>query len=303
MRVKVIHNPIANRGRARRLRASLEAWGRVWGEIEVQSTEWPGHAAELARRAAGDGFDVVAAAGGDGTVHEVVNGLVENGQAAAHLGVIPLGTGNDLAWSLGIPPDPAAAIAQLFTGRPQPLDLGQITLQDGRQRLFANGLGIGFDAMIAIESTRIQGLKGVPLYVAAALKTILFKYYSPQFTMRFDDDEVSHSVLLLAIGNGRRAGGAFLMTPDADTRDGRVDSCTVRPVSRFYMLRMLLRLTKGTHVTLPPVTMRRHSSVHVTADEPLPIHSDGEIIAALDDAIHAVSITTLPGVITVMGTG
>lgn len=300
MRTKVILNPWSNRGWGIQQKERIEAAARPYGGAEIALTERSGHAQELARRAADDGYDLVVAAGGDGTVHEVVNGLVWGDRADVTLGIIPIGSGNDLAYSLKLPLHIEIAVQRLFTGRPQAIDLGRIEDHQGRYRIFDNGVGIGFDAIITIQAEGITRLHGFPLYILATLRTIAFYYRTPHLKIQFDEEKVSQDVLMLAVGVGRRAGGGFLLTPEAALDDNLLDSCAVNPVGRLTMLSMLPRVMKGTHCTSRHVTMRKSQRIHLQSNMSLPIHTDGEIFAYPKNNVREVTMTSLPAAIQVM---
>lgn len=295
MRVRVILNPWADRGRAVQAKDALLTWGAKHGEMDVVLTESPGHAAILAREAAESGYDRIGAAGGDGTVHEIVNGLMGL-PASAHpaIGLIPIGSGNDYAFGLGLHAPPQAAIDRLFRGETRELDLAEIVDNGNRCRYVCNGIGIGFDAAIAIATSKIHRLHGFAAYFVGALQTIALHYQRPQFELAFDEEKVRQHSLLLAIGVGPRIGGGFLLTPDATFDDGLLDSCLVDPVGRATMLRMLPRVMKGTHITSNIVQMRRNRTIELRSDLPLPVHLDGEIFATVEDDVHELSIRTLP---------
>ena len=304
MRIKVILNPWANRGRAAELRQPIEQWGRQFGEIEVAPTTVAGQGSALAATAARTGYDVVAAAGGDGTVNEVVNGLLaategSSGRRPA-MGLIPIGSGNDYAHGLGMMAPPQAAVQRLFLGERRYLDAAEVVDGHGRRQFACNGIGIGFDAAIAIENLKIQRLYGFPAYILATLRTILFGYRMPQLQVWFDEGLVAQGALLLSVGIGPRVGGGFRITPDARFDDGLLDSCLVEPVSRLTMLAMLVRVMRGTHVSARFVEMRRNRKIRVVSDLPLPIHLDGEIFATLADTVQEVTVTCLPGVLPLM---
>lgn len=304
MRIKVILNPWADRGRAAELKEPIEQWGRQYGEIEVVPTETAGDAAVLAATAARAGHDVIAAAGGDGTVNEVLNGLLAategiRGQRPA-LGLIPIGSGNDYAHGLGLMAPPQAAVQRLFLGERRHLDAAEVVDGYGRRQFACNGIGIGFDAAIAIENLKIRHLYGFPAYMLATLRTILFGYRMPQLQIWFDGELVEQGALLLAVGIGPQVGGGFRITPDARFDDGLLDSCLVEPVGRLTMLAMLLRVMRGTHVSARFVEMRRNRKIRVVSDLPLPIHLDGEIYATLADGVQEVTVTCLPNVLPLM---
>ncbi len=300
MRVKVILNPYADRGRGRQQEGQIRAVSEAFGGVDLALTTYPGHGRELAQQAVRDGYDLVVAAGGDGTVSNVVNGLVPGDKAHTRLGIIPIGSGNDLAWSLGISEDIDTAVRTLFTGQPQTLDLARVADDHGRFRLFDNNLGIGFDAIVVIETESITRIHGFMMYMLAVLRTIAFYYDAPRLDMRFDEEHITQESLFLTFGIGPRHGGGFFLTPDAVRDDNLVDTCLVGPVGRIMMLLMLLRVMKGTHVSHKAVTIRQNRHIVVTSDRPMPIHADGEIFAYPKDNVRQVTVTSLPAAIEII---
>jgi YegS/Rv2252/BmrU family lipid kinase len=300
MRVKVILNPWSDRGNAVKVTEQIKTLGAQYGQLDLETTSRPGHATQLAAEALDAGYDLIVAAGGDGTVHEVSNGLVHGGRSQATMGVIPIGSGNDFAYALKIPTRLEEAVNRLFTGERRQISLARIEDDKGRFSIVANGIGIGFDATISIESRNITRIHGFAMYLLATLRTIAFYYQTPNFEVQFDGETIQQKVLLLALGVGPRAGGGFLLTPEATHFDNLLDSCTVDPVKRLTMLRVLTKVMKGSHTNLPFVTMRRNQYINIKSDQPLPIHTDGEIFAYPEDQIHRVTITSLPDALAVM---
>lgn len=300
MRVKVILNPWSDRGRARKQIERILELSKPYGGLDLALTEQPGHARLLAREAADEGYDLVVAAGGDGTVHEVVNGLVRGNRADVALGVLPIGSGNDFAFGLGIPLELEAAVPRLFTGQQQAVDLGRVEDEHGRYEFFQNNLGVGFDAVVVIRTETITRIHGFMMYFVAVLQTILLYYQTHHLELCFDDEAVEQDSLFLALGIGPRGGGGFLLTPDAKVDDNLIDSCLVNPVGRLTMLSMLLRVMKGTHITSPHVTMRKSQRILVKSQTPLPIHVDGEMFAYPRDNVQQVTITSVPAAVRVV---
>lgn len=300
MRVKVIINPKSGKGRLNEQKEMITRLGSRFGDVDLFTTARAGHATELAASAAAEGYDRVAVAGGDGTVHEVVNGLVQGDKATLPLGIIPIGSGNDMAFSLGIREDPEAAAERVFTGTPQTLDLGRVIDDRGLTKVFHNNLGIGFDAIVVMRTETITRLHGFPMYLTAVLQTILFYYETPFLEMRFDDEVVNQRALFLYAGIGPRGGGGFLLTPDAHRDDNLIDTCLVNPVSRTTMLYMLTRVMKGTHVTSHHVTMRQNRQITVRAASPMPVYLDGEMFAYPRDNVRQLTMTSLPAAIEIL---
>jgi YegS/Rv2252/BmrU family lipid kinase len=300
MRVKVIINSRSGRGRGREQTDIISTLGHRYGDLDIFPTKAPRHATELAAAAAGEGYDLVAAAGGDGTVHEVINGLMRDNEASLPLGIIPIGSGNDLAFGLGFHEEAEEAIERIFHGSLRPLDLARVTDERGKTEVFANNFGIGFDAIVVMRTETITRLNGFAMYFAAVLQTILFYYNAPYLESVFDGESINQRSLFLYLGLGPRGGGGFLLTPDAKWDDGLIDSVLVNPIGRLTMLKMLSSAMKGTHVTSRHVTMRQNREITVKSSSPMPIQLDGEMFAYPRDNVRQVTITSLPAAIQVM---
>lgn len=300
MRVKVIINSRSGAGRGREQTDIIRSLGQRYGHMEIFMTHRPRHATELAATAADEGYDMVAAAGGDGTVHEVVNGLMRGDQAALPLGIIPIGSGNDLAFGLGIKEKAEDAVQRIFSGTPRSLDLARVTDDRGKSEIFANNFGIGFDAIVVMRTETITRLHGFPMYLTAVLQTILFYHNAPYLEMSFDDHSLNQRSLFLYCGLGTRGGGGFLLTPDARWDDGLIDSMLVNAIGRLTMLKMLSSAMKGTHVTSSHVSMRKNREIVVRSSAPMPIQLDGEMFAYPRDNVRQVVITSLPAALRVM---
>jgi len=299
----VILNPTADHGRTSRLQSLIPTWAEEFGGCELWLTERPGHATELARAAVDQGCQLVIAAGGDGTMHEIINGLAGDGPATVPLGIIPLGSGNDYPHGLGLAEDPRQAYRRIFDGRQMVVDLARYEDEHGRSELAMNGLGIGFDATVSIQTRTITRVHGFAMYMLAALRTIAFYYQTPQMRVNFDDELVEQRTLMLSIGIGPRIGGGFRLTPDADLTDGLLDSCMVNPIGRATMMRLLPEAMKGSHITSQHVVMRRNQRIEIESNMALPIHADGEIFAYHEDNVRQLTITSLPAALTIRGAG
>jgi len=270
MNLVVIANPRAGRGRTARLAGSFlgraEALGRP---LEFMWTEGPGHAIELAGSAA-KRADVVCALGGDGTVHEVANGLLPD---PVPLVVVPGGSGDDFARLMGCPNTPDELFSVLDDGMGTKLDV-----LDCGVRYCVNSCGLGFEAQVTKNSRSITRLKGLPLYLLAVGKA-LTEFHCPTVTVTFEGgDTIVGPRLLVSVGNGVSAGGGFFLTPDALPDDGLIDVCVVGEIGRARMLRLLPLSLKGAHTKRREVTMRRTRSLTVDCDEPLHVHIDGEYL-------------------------
>jgi len=275
MTAKIILNPYANRWNAGKRAAEVEQILRNLNyDFELVQTEGPGHGVELAREAVAAGFDPIVAAGGDGAISEVVNGMV--GQARyshATLGVIPLGSANDYAYQLGIPKDLNAA-CQLLTAAKniRVLDLGR-----ANEYVFMNDFVVGLGAIANMEAAKIQRIQGETRYILGAVKAIL-KARWPSAGFKWDGGEMDKRPILMAyISIGYRTGGVYFLAPDAKPDDGLLDFLVADARSRLSVFKLLPKAMKGTHVYEPGVYYRQVTWVKIESDEPLPLLVDGEI--------------------------
>ncbi len=277
-RFLLVANPHAGRGRAdrdpRALAALLEGRGHP---TRLVLTEHPGHAPDLVR-AHGDETDVVVAVGGDGTLHEVLQGLDPSRHALA---VVPWGTGNDFAWLHDWPTDPTAIVDRLSRGLRKRIDLGlwNAEMADGRTESgrFHNSVGLGFEAVVNYESHRITAIKGPLLYVVALVRTLRhFRCYPARVT--WEEGALDDAMAMVSFLNGRRVGGAFLLAPHADPADGLLDLMTAERLRWWQMLALLPRTLKGSHTESTRVDSARAAAFTVEAPQGIPGYVDGEFI-------------------------
>ncbi|MBE3590961.1 MAG: diacylglycerol kinase family lipid kinase [Firmicutes bacterium] len=271
-RALIVVNPKAAAGRALRLWRAVEPEVQAAFACEVRLTERPRHATELARAAVQAGVRTVVAVGGDGTVHEVVNGLA---QTDAVLGILPFGTGNDFARALGIPLHAGGAVAVLRGGAPRVVDLGRV-----HGHFYVQVAGTGFDAVVAkrVNESGRAG-KGALPYVLSILST-LFTYRNADLRLAAER-RLQGRALLLAVGNTSFYAGGMKVCPGADPADGRLDWCWVGDLSKLETLSALPRVFGGSHVRLPKVATGRAPAVEVEGPADLPVHADGEYVGTL----------------------
>ena len=269
MRVCYVVNPAAGRGRTGKLWPLLGQRLKEEGhEFDVLYTGHPREATELARRAAREGYDRVAAVGGDGTACEVGEGLV--GTDAA-LVVVPSGTGNDLRKPLRVPEDPLAAARLAFVGAPRPIDVGQVGA-----RYFLNVAGVGFDAEVAREVNRLPKYFGgtIPYLWGVAKK--LTSHRSVPMRIVADGRVLEERVYLLALGNGQWYGAGMKITPDAVIDDGLFDVVYAVDFNAWDAILTVPKVYSGAHLGHPKLRQLRARRVEITADQPVAYHIDGE---------------------------
>ncbi len=299
-RVKLIVNPNADLGRAWRTAADLRPIVEEFGRADWTGTVYPTHAVELAMQAAQDGYEQVIAVGGDGTVHEVVNGLMRvPAESRPRLGVVPLGSGNDFSHAIGVNPNPVLALKQALTGTPRRIDIGVMHDGHGRLEYWDNTIGIGFDTTVTIRSRKIPVVRGFLIYLIAVLQTIIFNHDAPRMTVSTDLESWDLEMLMLVLCNGGREGGGFLISPEARPDDGIFHYAAVRRVSRPMMLRLIPEVMKGTHARFPQVRMGQFHKLDLKADRPLYIHTDGEIFAGFGVDVRSLSAEILPSALEV----
>jgi len=286
----VIYNPVAGRGRAKKKIDETRRWAGP--DAELLATDGPGHAVELARAAADAGFAKIIAAGGDGTVHEVANGLLQANRPEVIFGIWPLGSSNDYAFALGLH-DWLARRGDGAALRTVPVDVGRVRIP-GHERYFVNCTGFGFNGMVAVEARGIRWLKGMPLYSLAFVRAMIWHYRTPVRRTTFDDAAVAGPTLSVSINLGLREGG-FPITPRASLDDGLFDTLHVSDMKRRQMARYLPGFMRGRVPThLPYLTQRRCSRVSSEGPESICIHADGEIVCVPSDGVRAVEVELLP---------
>lgn len=296
-KVKLILNPMADLGRAWKIADDLRPIAQEFrGELSWSGTVYPTHAMELAKQAAEEGCELVIALGGDGTVHEVVNGLMQvPEEKRPALGVVPVGSGNDFAYSMGIPTQSAQALLRaLHSESIETVDVGLITDENGRQEYFDNTLGMGFDTVVTIRSHKLPIVKGFMMYLTAVLQTIVLNHHAAQMQIEAEDKQWEERLLMLTILNGPREGGGFYLSPQSNNKDGILEYLTVRQISRGMMLRLLPEFLKGTHIRFNQVQLGACRRIQVTSDQPLYIHTDGEIFTSFGSSVRKATIEVAP---------
>lgn len=304
-RYKIILNPTSGRGLGEKSYPLIERELNNNGlEFDIERTESAGHAMQLAQQAAEDSFDVVVAAGGDGTFNEVLNGLMRVGSHRDErpaLSVIPIGRGNDFCYGVDIPGSIEAVCQLLAGGECRSIDVGYVQggdYPDGRY--FGNGVGIGFDAVVGFEALKLKKLGGFASYLVAALKTIMLYHKGTEVKIETNGVSYTQQALMVSIMNGRRLGGGFMMAPQGNVGDGQLNLCVAGQVGRLGILALLPRFMQGSQESHPAIAMDTIEAIKVTGlNSGLPAHADGETIST---AAQQLEIKILPLAIRVVGT-
>lgn len=299
--VKIILNPMADMGNAWRVARDLRSITEQHGGVDWSGTVYPGHAIELARQAGQQGYEMVIAMGGDGTVHEVVNGLMQIPEDRRPvLGVVPVGSGNDFAHGINVSTIPSKALNCALDGKVSTVDLGLMTDEHGRKEYFDNTLGIGFGAIVTIRSHQLPVLRGFLMYLTAVIQTIILNHNAMHMQMQTDEETWEQNVIYLVICNGPREGGGFLIAPDAKFDDGILHYAMITDVSRPMMFRIVPEVMKGTHGRFKQVKMGTCKKFSLHANRPLYIHADGEIFTGPGTDLRKVTFEVLPNALSVV---
>lgn len=280
--VHVILNPTSGTGKGRKLRSEVEyELSRRGLQVTLEETGGRGHAVELARAAALRGVQKVVAAGGDGTVHEVVNGLLQARTAGVRnippLGIVPIGTGNDFIKSVNGGTDRQLAYQVVAHGAVRHYDLGLVTW-DGGSEYFMNGVGTGIDVEVLRQITKIRQLPGVVSYLVGLIRA-LRRFRPLPVRLRLDGEAWEERVMIAAVGNGFCLAGGFRLFPHARPDDGHLDICIIQRVNLFQIMELLPRILLGRHAGHHRVLMRPVESVELEIEDVRPIvfQVDGEL--------------------------
>jgi diacylglycerol kinase (ATP) len=286
--IRVIVNPAACRGgRRRRLNLVQAALAEQIRPERPILTEGPGHATLLAHDAVVEGVRRLVVVGGDGTISEAAQSLAGTD---VELGIVPLGTGNDLARSLGLPfTDPRLSVAAALGGRTRPIDVGR----DG-ERCFVSTLGLGFAADVAFHSNRIRWPRGSPAFALAVCRALGgLRPFAVHLDL--DGEPVSLRAVAVMIHNTPFAGGGLHLAPGARVDDGYLDAVVIGPISRFDLVRNLAKVYRGAHLSHPQFWMRRARHVRVETDAPVPKMFDGDVagLGPIDAGVSPASLTVV----------
>jgi diacylglycerol kinase (ATP) len=291
LKIQFIINPSAGHGNYKQIIHDIETIFSGSGFCyDIAMPSYQGEATLLAREFASN-HDIVVAVGGDGTINEVLNGLIGTDTI---FGIIPAGTGNGIAREFGLPFNPKEACKTILSGHIKWMDVGNA---DGRY--FMGFAGTGFDAMIARFAGELRGpFRGIWVYFYAGL--MLFHRYKPQLLrIKIDSELVEVRPLIVAIANTKRYGGRALIAPDATPDDGLFDVCVIRSMGTLSLIRHLPKLFNGKHVNLSYVKIYKGENVTIQADEPIPFHIDGESM----DGYRSIQFTIVPKAIKLLVPG
>ncbi|MFZ0544291.1 MAG: diacylglycerol kinase family protein [Candidatus Promineifilaceae bacterium] len=297
-KAKIILNPYANRwGAKKRVTAVEEALRAADLDFDMVLIPEPHQGTRLAFESVEAGYDIVIAAGGDGTVNEVVNGLIQaagNGPTIP-FGILPIGTGNDFNDMAHLPRNLSEAARAFAAGKTRQIDAGQVTF-DGKIHYFDNNCAAAMEPLVTIENERLVKLSGNIRYIVALVKA-LAKLKAWDMKITWEGGGYEGPTYLLSICNSPRTGGLFPMAPDASLSDGLFDFVLAPEISKLTVLVVLARLFRGTHIHHKKVTYGRTPNLTIVSKPGSPIHADGEV---LTEAASEIRYDILPGKITLL---
>ena len=279
----VIVNPVSSNGKTGQRWAGIEERLRIEGaQFDVEFTHEPGHATQLACDAAAAGYRTIVSVGGDGTLNEVVNGLMTGGRTDSdvRLGVVPGGTGSDFGRGIGLPRDPLDAALRLLKAEPHWFDIGQINCKRGEgtnTRYFINVAGLGFDGEVCDRVNRSSKALGGTIPYLSSLLITLFVYRNKRVKWTLDGqtrDEVLNSVI---VANASFFGGGMHISPNSKTDDGQFHVITLGDWGKLEFLATVPRVYNGTHLTHPKVKEYMGREVTVEADGRMFLQAEGDL--------------------------
>lgn len=274
----IILNPIAGRGHALRCEKRIIEYLRTANQaFSLEKTSGRGDATVIAEQMKSE-FNIIVAAGGDGTLNEVVIGVAGSD---ASVGILPVGSGNDYNRMIGIPPKVDRALETILHGARKIFDLGKISVWNSagqlKKSLFVNTLGIGLDAEIAHESKCVKYLQGLPLYLFAAVKALV-SHVSNEYEIKEGKKTRTLKAFLICAGNGKYEGGGFKMVPEAELDDLRLNLCLIHAAPIMKAIHLIPQLIAGKHTKDPLVSLWTSKGLTIQAKKPFLLHIDGEIL-------------------------
>ena len=290
MKIALLANPVARAGAHTRAAERAAAGLRAHGiSTTIVSGGSAAESSELLRAALARDVDAVAVSGGDGTVNLALQELAGTG---IPLGIVPVGTGNDMATALGLRElDVDAAADAMIAGRTRTVDLARVTRTDGTSRFYGTVLASGFDSRVNDRANAMRWPRGGSRYNIAILIEFATLHGVPfRLDLELADGtttRIDHDLVMATVGNGRTYGGGIPICPEADLSDGLLDVTIVRPAGRLHLLRLLPRVYRGTHTTVPEVSTFRVRSARLDAPG-VTAYADGDPMGALPLSIEAV---------------
>lgn len=267
-----IINPIAGAGKAKTLIPLIEeTMNKVKKDYNIIITDKPEQAIKITEANISD-YNTIVAVGGDGTVNEVASGIINKNRGT--LGIIPAGTGNDMAKSLGISNDPIKALETIIRGNTTTMDIGRVNDNN-----FLNISSVGFDAEVVFNNNKLKKKIKSELSYALSVVYTLLQFKKRPVDIEIDGKRTHEDIVLLAVGNGKYYGGGMKILPDAKLNDGELDICIVSNMSKFSLLFLFPTIFKGNHIKYKKyVRMDKGKCIKIISKDIIPINVDGELM-------------------------
>ena len=289
MSIKLIINPNAGKGSASKKSQSVIAELKKRNvDFDYELTNAPREAVRIAREASGK-FEKIVAVGGDGTINEVGEGLVESDSIFC---VIPLGSGNDFAKELKIPSKVNAAVDLLLKGSVRTIDVIKVN-----DRISLNTAGVGFNALVSNSVTQIKYLRGLSVYIWGVVKSAV-RYEAIPMKIVINDKLIEEKIFMVAICNSKREGGGFIVAPEAINDDGLFDVTFIREIGYLKLLLNISSALNGKLNKLDEVETIRSDKITIESEFPMPLHVDGEVVSMNSKYVEA---SILEGALRVIG--
>jgi diacylglycerol kinase (ATP) len=291
---KVIVNPAAGAHSTHRKWPSIRSLLKSTGlSFDYQFTEGKGHGIELAKAAADNGYRYLIAVGGDGTIHEVANGIMQtHSSKETSLGIVNTGTGSDLSRTIGISADYTKACSSITSPRRLIADIGVVEYGKDDQaikRYFINSAGIGFDAETVAITQRLPKFLGGTLPYLTGLFCSFLGYRNKFVSLKIGDKKENIRVLTLVVANGKYFGGGMQIAPKAEVDDNLLDVVIIGNISKIGLLKALPSVYKGTHLTHPLVRLEKATSIKIESKKKFLVQADGEILGEGPASFHILS--------------
>lgn len=267
-----IINPVAGGGKAKKLLPVIDKYMVKTGKIyDIVLTSRPKEATIISKQAIEKGYTTIVAVGGDGTINEVAIGILESGKGT--LGIIPSGTGNDLARTLNIPFDPIEAMDIIIKGNKKQIDIGFVN-----NNPFLNIASIGLDSEVVKNTEKIKiRIRSRIAYVIGVLST-LFNFKDKRVQLEIDDVSMDKNIFLIAVGNGKYYGGGLKILPMAIAEDGYFHVCVINKASKIKLLFLFPSIFKGKHIKFrKDVEIFKAKKIKIVTEEKTYLNIDGEI--------------------------
>lgn len=301
----VILNPISGNGAGTRAWATIDRALREGGLVfDVARTEAADSAYKLAFSAKRDGYETIIAVGGDGTIHQVANGMMNasNEEPTGRLGIIPVGSGNDFIKAFGLASNWRSGVRMVLSGSTRWIDVGRVTAAESARgkpeiHYFVNSCDTGWGARVAQSAHTVPFFRGTAMYLAAVVKELV-AYHVPHLRIELDNGVIEQRSTMIAMGNGICVGGAFRMTPQAKIDDGLLDVCIASAFSRMGVVTIIPKLMQGTHLGDPRIKYTRSHCITIDSPDPLTLETDGEVPFI---ATHHIEVQILPKRLLVLG--